>query len=277
VSITVPQIRAMARRGEPIVVLTAYDYSAARLVDAGGVHIILVGDSLGNTVLGYRGTIPVTMEDMLRHTAAVVRGTTNALVVGDMPFLSYQAGEDEAVRNAGRFLKEAGCQAVKIEGGRVVDPLICKLVGYGIPVMAHIGLTPQSEHQLGGYRVQGRTAEAAKELLADAQAVEDAGAFSVVLEYVAAPVAALISDRLDIPTIGIGSGAGCDGQVLVFHDMLGIDPGFHAKHAKRYADLGTTILDAVEAYAADVKARAFPGEPHSFSMSPEEEAQLSEL
>jgi 3-methyl-2-oxobutanoate hydroxymethyltransferase len=267
----------MARRGEPIVVRTPYDYSAARHVDAGGVHVILVGASLGNTVLGYRGTIPVTMEDMLRHTAAVVRGTTNALVVGDMPFLSYQAGEDEAVRNAGRFLKEAGCQAVKIEGGRVVAPLIRRLVGYGIPVMAHIGLTPQSEHQLGGYRVQGRTAEAAKELLADAQAVEEAGAFSVVLEYVAAPVASLISDRLDIPTIGIGSGAGCDGQVLVFHDMLGIDPGFHAKHAKRYADLGTTILDAVEAYAADVKARSFPGEPHSFSMSPEEEAQLSEL
>src|SRR5689334_10867081 len=212
----------MARRGKPVVVLTAYDYSAARLVDAAGVHIILVGDSLGNTVLGHRGTIPVTMEDMLRHTAAVVRGTTNALVVGDMPFLSYQAGEDEAIRNAGRFLKEAGCQAVKIEGGRVVAPLIRKLVGYGIPVMAHIGLTPQSEHQLGGYRVQGRTARGARELLEDALAIEDAGAFSVVLEYVAAPAASLISDRLDIPTIGIGSGAGCDGQVLVFHDLLGI-------------------------------------------------------
>jgi 3-methyl-2-oxobutanoate hydroxymethyltransferase len=277
VSITVPQILAMARRGEQIAVLTAYDYSAARLVDAAGVHIILVGDSMGNTVLGYRSTIPVTLEDMLRHTAAVVRGTTNALVVGDMPFLTYQTGEDEAIRNAGRLLKETGCQAVKREGGRVVAPLIRKMVGYGIPVMAHIGLTPQSEHTLGGFRVQGRTANAARVLLDDALAVEEAGAFSVVLEYIAAPVAKLISERLEIPTIGIGAGADCDGQVLVFHDMLGIDPGFHPKHAKRYAELGSTIRGAVEEYVADVQAHRFPEEAHGFAMSPDEEALLSEL
>ncbi len=267
----------MARKGEPIAVLTAYDYSAARLVDSAGVHIILVGDSLGNTVLGYRGTIPVTMEDMLRHTAAVVRGTSNALVVGDMPFLSYQTGEDEAIRNAGRFLKEAGCQAVKLEGGRIVAPLIERMVGYGIPVMAHIGLTPQSEHQLGGYRIQGRTAEAAQTLVKDALAVEKAGAFAIVLEYVAAPVATLISERLEIPTIGIGSGPGCDGQVLVFHDMLGIDPGFHAKHAKRYAEVGEIIRSAAASYVADVQNRTFPSDDHSFAMNPGEVEQLSQI
>ncbi|HZT07100.1 MAG TPA: 3-methyl-2-oxobutanoate hydroxymethyltransferase [Chloroflexota bacterium] len=276
-SITIQHIRSMAERGEPIAVLTAYDFAAARLVDAAGVHIILVGDSLGNTVLGYASTIPVTMEDMLRHTAAVVRGARNALVVGDMPFMSFQESEDLAVHNAGRFLKETGCQAVKMEGGRSVAELIHRLVGFGIPVMAHIGLTPQSTHQMGGYHIQGRTAEQAKALLADALAVQDAGAFSVVLEYVAAPVAKLISDRLEIPTIGIGSGPHCDGQVLVFHDMLGIDPGYRAKHAKRYADLGDTIQRAVEAYVEDVRTRAFPAAAQSFAMSPGEEEQLASL
>src|SRR5581483_1053580 len=216
-------------------------------------------------------------DDMIRHTAAVVRGTTNALVVGDMPFMSYQTGEDDAVRNAGRFLKEAGCQAVKLEGGRPVASVIRRLADFGIPVMGHIGLTPQSEHQLGGYRVQGRTPTQARELLDHALAVEEAGAFALVLEYVAAPVAALLSDRLQIPTNGIGSGPGCDGQVLVFHDLLGIDPGFHARHARRYADLGETIRGAVRAYADDVEARTFPSEKESFSMSPGEEALLTEL
>lgn len=267
----------MARRGERIAVLTAYDYPTARLVDAAGVPIILVGDSLGNVVLGYGGTIPVTMDEMIHHTAAVARGTTNALVVGDMPFMSYQADDGEALRNAGRFLKEGRCQAVKLEGGRAVAPLTEKLVSSGIPVMGHIGLTPQSEHQLGGYRVQGRTAQQAKGLLEDALALEQAGAFSVVLEYVAAPVARLITDRLEIPTIGIGAGPYCDGQVLVFHDMLGIDPGFHPKHARRYADLGEAISAAVRRYIEDVRAGSFPTEAESFTMTPGEEELLADL
>lgn len=274
---TVPQIRNMARRGERIAVVTAYDYPSARLVEAAGIPVILVGDSLGSTVLGYGSTLPVTMDEMISHSAAVVRGTSQSLVVGDMPFMSYQADEAEAIRNAGRFLKEARCQAVKLEGGRTVAPLVQRLVGLGVPVMGHIGLTPQSEHQLGGYRVQGRTAASARELLADALAIQEAGAFSVVLEYVAAPVARLISERLDIPTIGIGAGPHCDGQVLVFHDLLGIDPGFHPKHAKRYAEVGDTISAAVRAFAEDVQSGAFPEAPHGFGMPEEEEALLGAL
>lgn len=275
--ITVPQIMDMARRDERIAVLTAYDYPTARLVDAAGVHIILVGDSLGNVVLGYEGTLPVTMDEMIHHTAAVVRGTANALVVGDMPFMSYQASDSEALRNAGRFLKEAGCQAVKLEGGRTVAPLIRKLVEYGIPVMGHVGLTPQSVNQFGGYRVQGRTVDQAEMVLTDALAVEEAGAFSVVLELVAAPVAKIITEHLQIPTIGIGAGAHCDGQVLVFHDMLGMDPGFHPRHAKRYAEVGDMISGAVRAYVEDVRAGAFPSEAQSFTMSADEEARLGQL
>lgn len=275
--VTVPQILDMAKRGERIAMLTAYDYPSARLVDAAGVPIILVGDSLGNVILGYPSTIPVTMEAMIHHTAAVVRGTERALVIADMPFMSYQVSEEEGIRNAGRFMKETGCHGVKLEGGRSVVPLIRRLVRAGIPVMGHIGLTPQSVHQLGGYRVQGRGIDQARALLEDALALEDAGAFSVVLEYVAAPVAKLISDRLEIPTIGIGAGPHCDGQVLVFHDMLGIDPGFHPKHAKLYANLGEIIRDAVTAYIADVQAGAFPDASHSFRMSAEDEALLAEL
>lgn len=275
--ITVPQIMDMARRDERIAVLTAYDYPTARLVDAAGVHIILVGDSLGNVVLGYEGTLPVTMDEMIHHTAAVVRGTTNALVVGDMPFMSYQASDSEALRNAGRFLKEAGCQAVKLEGGRTVASLIHRLVDYGIPVMGHVGLTPQSVNQFGGYRVQGRTADQAEMVLTDALAVEEAGAFSVVLELVAAPVARIITEHLQIPTIGIGAGPHCSGQVLVFHDMLGMDPGFHPRHAKRYAEVGDMISGAVRAYVEDVRAGAFPSEAQSFTMSADEEARLGQL
>ena len=275
--VTVGHIRDMARRGERIAVLTAYDYPSARLLDAAGVEIVLVGDSLGNTVLGYTSTLPVTMDEMIHHTAAVVRGVTSALVVGDMPFMSYQASEEEAIRNAGRFLKETGCQAVKLEGGRVVAPLIQKLVDHGIPVMAHVGLTPQSVHQFGGYRIQGRTAKQAEALLADALAVEEAGAFSVVLELVAAPVARVISDRLEIPTIGIGAGPHCDGQVLVFHDMLGIDPGYQPRHAKRYAEVGQTILEAVRAYVDDVHGAAFPTEAESFAMASGQENELEGL
>ena len=267
----------MARRGERIAVLTAYDYPSARLLDAAGVEIVLVGDSVGNTVLGYTSTLPVTMDEMIHHTAAVVRGVTSALVVGDMPFMSYQASGEEAIRNAGRFLKEAGCQAVKLEGGRVVAPLIRNLVDHGIPVMAHVGLTPQSVHQFGGYRIQGRTAKQAEALLADALAVEEAGAFSVVLELVAAPVARVISDRLEIPTIGIGAGPHCDGQVLVFHDMLGIDPGYQPRHAKRYAEVGQTILEAVRAYVEDVHSATFPTDAESFSMASGQENELQAL
>jgi 3-methyl-2-oxobutanoate hydroxymethyltransferase len=275
--VTITQVLDMARRGEKIAVLTAYDYPTARLVDAAGVAVILVGDSLGNVVLGYEGTIPVTMDEMIHHIAAVVRGSSKALIVGDMPFMSYQALDSEAIRNAGRFLKEAGCQAVKLEGGRTVAPLVRKLVGYGIPVMGHIGLTPQSVNQLGGYRVQGRTSEAAQELIEDALAIEKAGAFSIVLELVPAQVARAISERLEIPTIGIGAGPYCDGQVQVFHDLLGLDPDFHPRHARRYAELGETIQTAVRSYVADVQADSFPTDAQTISMSPDEEARLHEL
>ncbi len=275
--VTTTQVLDMARRGERIAVLTAYDFPSAKLVDVAGVPVILVGDSLGNVVLGYEGTVPVTMEEMIHHIAAVVRGSSKALIVGDMPFMSYQASESEAIHNAGRFLKEGGCQAVKLEGGRTVAPLVRKLVGYGIPVMGHIGLTPQSVNQLGGYRVQGRTSEAARELIDDAVAIEEAGAFSIVLELVPGQVAAAISERLEIPTIGIGAGPHCDGQVQVFHDLLGIDPDFHPRHARRYAELGETIRSAVSEYVADVKSASFPTDTQTISMSPEEEARLREL
>jgi 3-methyl-2-oxobutanoate hydroxymethyltransferase len=275
--VTVPQILDMCRRGERIAMVTAYDFPSARLVDSTGAPIILVGDSLGNVVLGYGSTLPVTMEDMIHHTAAVVRGTERALVVADMPFMSYQASDEEGMRNAGRMMKETGCEAVKLEGGRTVAPLIKRLVAAGIPVMGHVGLTPQSVHQIGGYKVQGRIIEQARRLVDDALAVQDAGAFSIVLEYVAAPVARVISERLEIPTIGIGAGPDCDGQVLVFHDLLGLDPGFHPKHARVYANVGETIRDAVTAYVADVRTGAFPDDAHSFKMSAQDEALLAEL
>jgi 3-methyl-2-oxobutanoate hydroxymethyltransferase len=275
--VTVPQILEMARRGERIAMVTAYDYPSARLVDAAGVPIILVGDSLGNVVLGYNSTVPVTMEDMIHHTAAVVRGTQHALVIGDMPFMSYQASDEDGMRNAGRFMKETGCEGVKLEGGRTVAPLVGKLVRAGIPVMGHVGLTPQSVHQIGGYKVQGRGIEQARALLEDALAIQEAGAFSIVLEYVAAPVARLLSERLEIPTIGIGAGPDCDGQVLVFHDLLGYDPGFHPRHAREYASLGDIVRNAVTDYVADVRSGAFPEEAHSFKMSAEDQALLGQL
>jgi len=275
--LTVPQILDMAKRGERIAMITAYDYPSAQLVDAAGIPIILVGDSVGNTVLGYGSTIPVTMDEMVHHAAAVVRGSSNALVVGDMPFMSYQALDSEAMRNAGRFLKEAGCQAIKLEGGRMVTPLVRKMAGYGIPVMSHIGLTPQSYHRLGGHRVQGRTAEQARALLEEALALEDAGAFSIVLELIPAEVARLISERLEIPTFGIGAGPYCDGQVQVLHDLLGLFPSLHFHHAKRYAELGETIESAVRSYIQEVQSGAFPTDAHSFSMSADEEAHLQEI
>jgi 3-methyl-2-oxobutanoate hydroxymethyltransferase len=217
------------------------------------------------------------MEEMIHHTAAVVRGTQHALVIADMPFMSYQASDEDGMRNAGRFMKETGCEGVKLEGGRSVAPLVRRLVSTGIPVMGHVGLTPQSVHQLGGYKVQGRGFEQAKRLLEDALAIEEAGAFSIVLEYVAAPVAKLVSERLEIPTIGIGAGPACDGQVLVFHDLLGLDPGFHPKHARVYANLGEIIRSAVADYIEDVRTGEFPEEAHSFKMSAEDEALLAQL
>ncbi|MBI4213657.1 MAG: 3-methyl-2-oxobutanoate hydroxymethyltransferase [Chloroflexi bacterium] len=274
---TISQILDLARSGQKIPMLTAYDSATARLLDAAGIPLILVGDSLGQVMLGYDSTLPVTMDDMIRHTSAVVRGAQNAFIVGDMPFMSYQISESDALANAGRFLKEAGCQGVKLEGGRQVAPLVEKLVGYGIPVMGHVGLTPQSINQLGGPRLQARTAAQAKVLLDDALALERAGAFSVVLELVPAQVSRMISDRLEVPTIGIGAGPDCDGQVLVISDLLGMNPAFHPKFLKRYAELAETIRSAAQTYAEEVKSGAFPDREHSHWMSAEEEALLSDL
>lgn len=267
-------IRDMKRRGEKIVMMTAYDYPSARLVEDGGADMILVGDTLGMVVLGYDSTVPVTMDDMIHHTKAAVRGSQRALVVGDMPFMSYQTGWQDAMVNAARFMKEAGCGAVKLEGGVRSAEIVQKLVEAGIPVMGHIGLTPQSVNQFGGFKVQGKTPAAAVQLMHDAQALEQAGAFAIVLELVPAPLAELLTERVSVPTIGIGAGVHCDGQVQVFHDLLGMYDAFVPKHAKRYADVGATIRDAVARYTADVKAGAFPTAKESFKMDP---AALAEL
>lgn len=272
--ITTADIREMHRRGEKITMMTAYDYPSARLVDEAGVDMILVGDTLGMVVLGYDSTLPVTMEDMIHHTRAVMRGAKRALVVGDMPFMSYQTGWQEAMKNAARFMQEAGCGAVKLEGGRRSAETVRKLVEAGIPVMGHIGLTPQSVNQVGGWKVQGKTPAAAVQLMHDAQALEQAGAFAIVLELVPAPLAELITERLSVPTIGIGAGPGCDGQVQVFHDLLGLFDQFVPKHAGRYADAGAVIRDAVSRYIADVRSGAFPTSKHSFKM---DSAALAEL
>jgi 3-methyl-2-oxobutanoate hydroxymethyltransferase len=272
--LTTTKLKEMKRDGERIAMLTAYDYPTASVLDEAGAHVLLVGDSLGVVVYGYETTLQVTLEDILRHTGAVVRGSKSALVVADMPFLTYQVTIEEAIRNAGRLLQEGGAQAVKLEGGVTMAPTIRRLVDLGIPVMAHIGLTPQSVNQLGGYRVQGRTPEIAAKLLMDAQAVQEAGAFAVVLECVPAPLSALISRKLDIPTIGIGAGAGCDGQVQVIHDMLGLFNDFIPRHAKRYAELRDLVSDAAKQYIADVQSGAFPTDAQSFTMN---ESILDEL
>jgi 3-methyl-2-oxobutanoate hydroxymethyltransferase len=272
--ITTSDIRTMKARGEKIAMLTAYDYPTARLAEAAGADMILVGDTLGMVVLGYDSTVPVTMEEMIHHTKAAVRGSKRALVVGDMPFMSYQTGWQDAMKNAARFMQEAGCGAVKLEGGRRSAEIVAKLTEAGIPVMGHIGLTPQSVNQFGGWKVQGRTPAAAVQLMHDAQALEQAGAFAVVLELVPAPLAELLTQQLSVPTIGIGAGVHCDGQVQVFHDVLGLFDAFVPKHAKRYADAGTLIREALSSYVADVKSGAFPGPKHSFKMDP---AALAEL
>ncbi len=272
--ISTADVREMKKRGEKIVMMTAYDYPTARLVDEAGTDMILVGDTLGMVVLGYDSTLPVTMEDMIHHTKAAVRGSKRAMVVGDMPFMSYQTGWQDAMRNAARFLQETGCGAVKLEGGVRSAETVKKLVEAGIPVMGHIGLTPQSVNQVGGFKVQGKTPAAAVQLMHDAQALEQAGAFAIVLELVPAPLAELLTGRLSVPTIGIGAGVHCDGQVQVFHDMLGLYDQFVPKHAGRYADVGAIIRDAVARYAADVRSGAFPTDKQSFKMDP---AALAEL
>ena len=264
--VTINQIKEMKQNGEKIVMLTAYDYVTAKIVDEAGVPLILVGDSLGMVMLGYDSTIPVTLEVMLHHTKAVVRGTKNALVVGDMPFMTYQISTEEAIRNAGRFLQETGCKAVKLEGGVTMADKVRKIVDCGIPVMGHIGLTPQSINQLGGHRIQGKTPEAARRLLEDAIALEKAGAFAVVLETVPAPLATLITKKISIPTIGIGAGAGCDGQVQVINDILGSYTDFVPKHAKQYAKIASIMADAISQYNSEVKAGKFPTEAQSFTM-----------
>lgn len=264
---TVFTFREQKAKGEKISMLTAYDYSTAKLMDEAGINGILVGDSLGMVVLGYEDTLPVTMEDMIHHTAAVCRGAKNTLVVGDMPFMSYQVSVEEAVYNAGRLMKEGRCQAVKLEGAASVCPQIRAITNASIPVMAHIGLTPQSINAFGGFKVQGKSEEAAKKLLEDAKAVEEAGAFAVVLECVPAKLAELISKSISIPTIGIGAGAGCDGQILVYQDMLGLFSDFTPKFAKKYANVGEMMTQAFRDYIADVQEGSFPAPEHTFAIS----------
>ncbi|HEX9376482.1 MAG TPA: 3-methyl-2-oxobutanoate hydroxymethyltransferase [Actinomycetota bacterium] len=262
-SITVRDLRAFKAEGRRFAMLTAYDYPTAQILDEAGIPVLLVGDSLAQTVLGYETTLPVTMEEMLHHTRAVARGAKNALIVGDMPFMSYQVSTEEGVHNAGRFLKEGGAHAVKIEGW--IPELSEALSARGIPVMAHLGLTPQSVHAMGGYRVQGRTEEDAHRLFQQALGMEKAGAFSLVLEGIPSDLGAQITESLRIPTIGIGAGPSCDGQVLVLTDLLGLNSGKYPKFAKPYANLREDITKAVQTFAADVEAGSFPDEEHSYT------------
>jgi 3-methyl-2-oxobutanoate hydroxymethyltransferase len=264
------ELADMKRRREPIVMVTAYDNPSGRIADAAGVDVVLVGDSAAMTVLGNDSTVPATMDEMLMLTRAAARGARRPLVVADMPFGSFQVSDEEAVRNAIRFLKEAEADAVKIEGGGSSLSRVLALVGAGIPVMGHIGLTPQSATMLGGFKAQGRTAEKAHQLLQDARALEAAGCFAIVLEAVPAEVATRITEALAVPTIGIGSGRGCDGQVLVFHDLLGLYEGKAPRFVKRYADLAAETRSALERYAAEVRSGAFPGDEHTYSI-PEDE------
>jgi 3-methyl-2-oxobutanoate hydroxymethyltransferase len=268
--VTTLTFRQKKERGEPITMLTAYDYPTAVAMDKAGVDSILVGDSLAMVVLGYENTLSVTMDEMLHHARAVARGAKGALLVGDMPFMSYQVTAEEALRNAGRFLQEAGMDAVKLEGGRDRAEAVRKITGAGIPVMGHIGLTPQSIHQLGGFRAQGKTASAAKVLLEDAKILEEAGAFSLVLESVPARLAEFISKQISVPTIGIGAGAGCDGQVLVTHDLLGLFDRFTPKFVKKYANFHEEMNRAFTAYIDDVETKRFPAAGHTVEMMDEE-------
>jgi 3-methyl-2-oxobutanoate hydroxymethyltransferase len=264
--VTITDIKEMKQRKEKIPMLTAYDYVTAKMVDEAGVPLILVGDSLGMVMLGYESTIPVTMEEMIHHTKAVVKGARQALVIGDMPFMTYHINISDALHNAARFIQEGGARAVKLEGGEVVAETVRRLVGCGIPVMGHIGLTPQSVHQLGGFKVRGKGLEEGKKLLNDARVLEEAGAFAVVLECTPAPLAKLITQKLTIPTIGIGAGPDCDGQVQVISDLLGLYTEFVPKHAKQYARLAGEIKTAVSTYVSEVKASSFPTAEQSYTM-----------
>lgn len=261
---TVADIDEQYQAGEPIAMVTCYDYTFAKLVGSAGIDAVLIGDSLGNVIQGEATTLPVTLDEIVYHTRPVVRGTEQPHVVADMPFMSYQASDDEGIRNAGKILKEGGAQAVKIEGGESVAPMISRMVEAGIPVMGHLGLTPQSVRQTGGYRVQGR-GEAADELIADAHALEDAGVYALVLEMVPEELAERITDTLEIPVIGIGAGASTDGQILVLHDLLGLDREFEPRFVKRYDDLGDRAVGAVEEYCREVREGEFPTDDHSFS------------
>jgi 3-methyl-2-oxobutanoate hydroxymethyltransferase len=272
--VTINAIKEMKSRGEKIPMLTAYDFATARLVDEAGMPLVLVGDSLGMVALGYESTIPVTMEEMIHHTKAVVRGTKQALVIGDMPFMSYHISTAEALRNAARFIQEGGAQAVKLEGGHTVAEPVKRMVECGIPVMGHIGLTPQSIHQLGGFKAQGKTPEAAQRLLQDALALEAAGAFAIVLESVPYALARIITKKLAVPTIGIGAGPHCDGQVQVLSDLLGLYTEFVPRHAKQYAKLSQVIKEAVSQYLKEVKAGSFPTFENSYKI---DESVLAEL
>jgi len=272
--VSINEIKEMKARKEKIVMLTAYDYSTAKLVEEAGIPLILVGDSLSMVMLGYESTIPVTIDEMIHHTKAVVRGTKQSLVVGDMPFMTYHTSISDALRNAARFIQEGGAQAVKLEGGVTVAETVKRIADCGIPVMGHIGLTPQSVHQLGGHRVQGKTPEAAERLLKDARALEQAGAFAVVLELVPAPLSKLITQKIGIPTIGIGAGPECDGQVQVISDLLGLFSDFVPRHAKQYAKLAGTIRAALGDYITEVKAGKFPAAEHSSTI---DESLLEEL
>jgi len=265
--LTIKDLQDMKARGEKIPMMTAYDYTSGKLLEQAGIPLMLVGDSLGMVVLGYDSTVPVTMDDMLHHIKTVVRGTEKAHIVGDLPFMSYHAEVSEAIRNAGRILKEGRAQSVKLEGGQEMAETVNRIVKSGIPVMGHVGLTPQSVNQLGGYRVQGKTISDAIRLMEDTRALEEAGAYAVVLECVPAALAQMITDRLSIPTIGIGAGAGCDGQVQVLHDFLGLFTDFLPRHARRYANLAETIQDAASQYISDVHLGKFPTDKESYKMS----------
>jgi len=267
--VTILSLKNKKEKGEPITMLTAYDYPTGLLVDQAGIDIILVGDSLAMVVLGHENTVAVTMDEMLHHCKAVARGAKNPLLVGDMPFMSYQVDVKEAIRNAGRFLKEGGMDVVKLEGGRDMAPTVKGIVDAGIPVMGHIGLTPQTISKLGGYRVQGKDVATAKALIDDGLALEDAGAFSLILEAIPGPVARLITERVGIPTIGIGAGPDCDGQVLVTHDLIGLFDRFVPKFVKQYTNTFSSIIEALESYRDEVVAGTFPGPEHGYSMSDE--------
>jgi 3-methyl-2-oxobutanoate hydroxymethyltransferase len=274
---TTATLRAAKSKGEKISMLTAYDYTTASLIDGSDVDTILVGDSLGMVILGYEDTLSVTMEDMIHHSAAVARGAKNTFVITDMPFMSYQTSIYDAVKNAGRIMKEGRAQAVKLEGGVKFKEHIRAIVDASIPVVGHIGMTPQSVNAFGGFKVQGKTLDAAKQLILDAKAVEDAGAFMVVLECVPAKLAALVSEAISIPTIGIGAGNGCDGQVLVYQDMLGMYPDFTPKFARRFADIGGGMIQAFNDYDAAVKSSEFPAAEHCFKIDDDIVNELKEI